>query len=112
MAFYQNTIECIEKTQFKPKWSKFYPNIEFIETCIEKREMFVCTKDDSIISCVVLNNRFNPEYENINWTVDVKPCEIIIIHAFAVSPDFTGKGIGKEIFNQIKENAIKNNKKQ
>ena len=43
--------------------------------------------------------------------INAKPDEIIIIHAFAVTSNLAGKGIGKEIFNQIKENSLKNNKK-
>lgn len=109
LEFYQNTIDSIKGSEFKPKWSRDYPNLEFIEKSIEKKELHICSKDNEIIACAVLNNHFNPEYENINWICDAKPHEIIIIHAFAVDSNHTGKGIGKEVFNQIKANAFKNN---
>ena len=111
LEFYQNIIDSIEGTQFKPKWSKHYPNLEFIKTSIEKQEMYVHTKDNDIIACVVLNNRFYPEYDNIDWIIEAEPEEIVIIHTFALTSDFAGKGIGREIFNQIKNNALKNNQK-
>jgi RimJ/RimL family protein N-acetyltransferase len=109
LRFYQDVIDSIKGTEFKPKWSEHYPNLEFIETSIEKQEMHVYSKDGKIIAGVLLNNRFNPEYDNINWICDAKPQEITVIHTFAVTSDYTGKGIGKEIFNQIKNNAIENN---
>ena len=111
LKFYQNVIESIEDSEFEPKWGRHYPNLEFIKTSIEKQELYVYTNDKMIIASVVLNNRFNPEYENINWICNSKPQETIIIHTFAVTPDYAGKGIGKEIFNQIKDDAVKKNKK-
>lgn len=111
LKFYQNVINSIKDTAFRPKWNENYPNLEFINTKIEKQELFISTKDDKIISSVVLNNRFEPDYENINWNVNAKSDEIIIIHTFAVFPTLTCKGIGKEIFREIKINAITNHKK-
>lgn len=111
LKFYQDVIDSIENTEFRPKWNDNYPDMEFIEKSIGKEELHICTKDDEIIACVVLNNRFDPEYININWNVDASSDEIIIIHTFAVSSNLTGKGIGKEIFSQIKNEAMKNNKK-
>lgn len=111
LEFYRNVINSLEGTEFKTRWSERYPNLEYIETGIQKGEVYVHTENGKIIACLALNNRFEPEYENIKWMTDAEPQEIIIIHAFAVDSDFAGKGIGKEIFNQIKENAIKNNQK-
>ena len=111
LKFYQNTIDSIKGTQFKPIWGKHYPNLEFIESSIEKQEIYICTKEGNIIACVVLNNDFDPKYEDIDWIINAEPLETVIIHAFAVTSDFAGKGIGKEIFKQIKDNAMDNNQK-
>lgn len=111
LKFYQNIISSIEGSEFKPKWNEHYPNLKFIEKSIEKEELYLCSKDNRIIACAVLNNRFPPEYGDINWIIDAKPDEIVIIHAFAVDSDYAGKGIGKEIFNQIENDAWKNNRK-
>ena len=111
LEFYRGVIDSIRDSDFKPKWSDRYPNIEFIEKSIEKRELYICTENDHIISCVVLNNRFDPEYENIEWNIDAEPAETLIIHTFAVNSESAGKGIGKELFSQIKSNALSNNLK-
>ena len=108
LKFYKDTIDSLKGSEFKPKWSNKYPNLEYLERCIKKEELYICTENDNIIASVVINNSFNPDYENINWNYTAKSQdEIIIIHAFAVSPDYSGKGIGREIFNQIEYNAIK-----
>ena len=111
LEFYQKVIDSTRGSEFNPKWNRNYPNLKFIEGCVEKEELYVCTEEDNVISCVVLNNRFDPEYENIEWTINATPQEIVIIHTFAVSSDFAGRGIGKEIFNQIRDNALTNNQK-
>ena len=110
LEFYQNVINSLKGSEFRPKWNERYPNPEYIKTNIEK-EVYICTKNREIIACVVLNNRFDPEYEDINWNVNANPNEIIVIHTFAIASDSTGKGIGKEIFGQIKTYGLKNNKK-
>lgn len=111
LEFYRKVIDSIKDSEFRPKWNESYPNLEFIKTSIEKDELYVCTKDDMIIACAVLNNRFDPEYEDVNWNVNAKSDEIIIIHTFAVFTELAGNGIGKEVFTQIKDNAIKDGKK-
>ena len=111
LEFYKNVINSIKGSEFKPKWGEHYPNLVFIETSIVKQELYIYAQNDDIIACVVLNNQFDPEYENLNWISNAKPPEIIIIHTFAVTSDYAGKGIGKEIFNQIKEKAMQNKQK-
>lgn len=111
LKFYQDIIDSIRQSEFKPKWGKHYPDLEFVKASIEKREMHVYSNEGDIIAGVVLNNRFDPEYENVDWMVDAKPQETLIIHAFAVASNYAGKGIGKEIFTHIKSTAEKNNQK-
>ena len=111
LKFYQNVIKSINGSEFKPKWNERYPNLEYIKTNIEKEDLYICTKNCEIIASVVLNNRFNSEYENINWNVNAEPNEIVVIHTFAITSNLAGKGIGKEIFGQIKTCALQKNKK-
>lgn len=111
LEFYRDVIDSIKGSEFNPKWNETYPNLEYIKTCIETKELYVFANDDEIIACVVLNGSFNPEYENIAWSANAKEGEIVVIHTFAISSEFMGKGIGREIFNQIKNCALENGKK-
>ncbi len=108
LKFYRNLISSIQDSEFKPKWNDNYPNLEFIEDSILKEELYVYREKD-IIASVVVNNEFGEEYSDVKWQMDAKPSEIVVIHTFAVNS--MGKGIGKEIFNQIVTSAIKKNKK-
>lgn len=108
LEFYRNQIISIEDSEFKPKWNDDYPNLEFIENSILKEEMYVYGKNN-ITACVVVNDEIGEAYSDVEWHTDVETSKVIVIHAFAVNS--MGKGIGKEIFNQIVDSAIKNNKK-
>ena len=83
LIFYRNVIDTIKGTQFNPKWSEAYPDLEYIETSIRKGQLYVSTDDNGVIASVVLNNCFDPEYVNVNWSVDAEPDEITVMHAFA-----------------------------
>ena len=109
LQFYRNLIDSIEGSEFKPKWSEDYPDLEYIKSSIEKEELYLYKEDNDIVSSIVLNHEFNPEYKDIVWNIDAKSDEIIVMHAFAVDSNFSGKGIGKEVFNQIKSNALEKN---
>ena len=111
LEFYKIIIANSKSSQFNPKWNKNYPNLEFIKSSIIKEELLILNENENIIASIIVNNYFNKEYENLNWIVNAKYGEFAAIHAFAVHPEYSGKGIGKNIFNQIKDNALKNNQK-
>ncbi len=77
LEFYQNVINSINGTEFNPKWNERYPNLEYIKTNIEKEELYICTKNSEIIACVVLNNRFDPEYECITGALMQIPMKLL-----------------------------------
>ena len=108
LKFYQKIISDIKGSEFMPKWSESYPNLEYIEDSILKGELYVNSKG-SIAACAVLNNEFGHDYSNVKWHVNAKLEEIVVIHTFAVG--LIGKGMGKDIFDYILKEAKKNNKK-
>lgn len=109
LEFYRNIIFSIENSEFKPEWSDAYPDLEFIENSILNETMYVYSSDNGIDACVVVNNEFGEGYDDVKWHVNAEASQIIVIHAFAVNSK--GKGIGREILNQIEKTAIKNNRK-
>lgn len=111
LKFYRKIISSLDNSGFDPKWNEKYPNLIFIEKAISKKELYIYKKHDSIIASAVINHEFGEEYDNINWIIDAEPHETTAIHTFAIDPNFRGIGIGKKIFNEIKENCLKNNQK-
>jgi len=110
LAFYKDIINTTDE-EFNPKWNDNYPNSEFIENSIIKKELYIARKDEMIISSVIVNDDFDSHYDDTDWIVNAKKDEIAAIHTFAVNPACRGRGISKRIFDIIKSHCLKNNKK-
>ena len=111
LKFYHRIIESIRDSDFKPKWNNEYPNLEFIEKSIKKEELYIYTKNNIIISSLILNDSFDVDYSYVNWSFNAKLDEITVMHAFAIDSKFRGKGLGRKIFDEIKDITMANNKK-
>lgn len=77
LDFYQNIIETIKDSEFNPKWSKYYPNLEYIKTSIDNGELYIYTENENIVASVVLNNGFDPEYTDVNWITNAKQMKLL-----------------------------------
>lgn len=111
LAIYKSIISSSETGEFNPKWNENYPDLKYIEDSISHEELYVFTANEKIIASVVVNNMFDDAYNDAEWIIDAEPCEITIIHAFAVNPKCRSKGYARKIFELIKQNALKNNQK-
>lgn len=111
LNFYKNVIDSIENTEFKPKWNENYPNLKFIKKSILSEELWIYKPKNKIIASIIINNEFLNEYDDVIWLTNPKSDEIVIIHTYAINPNYMGNKIGMKIINKIKENALKNNKK-
>lgn len=111
LKFYENVIESIKDSDFKPKWNEKYPNLDYIKSSIDKEELYIYTDNTKIVSSFILNNEFDNDYSNVKWQVDADDNEITIIHTFAINSIYRSKGLSSEIFNEIKKIALNNNQK-
>ncbi|WP_296895199.1 GNAT family N-acetyltransferase [uncultured Methanobrevibacter sp.] len=109
LNFYENVIDSIENSEFNPKWNENYPNLEFIRKSISSGGLQIFKPNNKTLASIVINNEFSKEYNDIAWLTDSKSDETIILHAFAINPNHRGEGIEMKIFDEIKENALKNN---
>lgn len=81
------------------QWNECYPTRETFTDNMKNNNFFVFQKDGKIIGTVVLNESQDKEWERAQWKFCEEP--ILVIHAFALSPDFQGKGYGKEAYELI-----------
>lgn len=75
------------------QWDDIYPNEETLVGDIMNREMYVLTDGIQILSCVVLNEDQDTQYENGAWRD--REGRIVVIHRLCVNPDFQGCGLGR-----------------
>lgn len=108
--FYYSLIDAMEDAEYKPGWEKdIYPTQEFLIRSIESNELYIGEMDGQMVSCMVVNHGYNDGYKDIQWSVEVKDSELFVIHALGVNPVFSGKGIAKQMVQQVIKIAHENN---
>ena len=88
---------------------KIYPAQEFLISSIKSKELYIGEMDRQIVSCMVVNHKYNDGYKDIQWSVEVSDSELFVIHALGVNPMFSGKGIAKQMVQQVIKIAHENN---
>lgn len=107
--FYYDLIDRMEDAEFKPGWERdIYPTQEFLVQSIRNGELFVAEVDDRIVSCMVVNHKYNAGYKDISWSIEATDSELLVIHALGVHPMYSGKGIAKQMVQHVIDTARKN----
>lgn len=110
--FYYSLIDAMENAEYKPGWEKdVYPTLKYLSESIDHGELYMGESDGNIISCMIVNHKYNEGYNSIKWSVDADDSEILVIHALGVHPDFSGRGIAKQMVQKVidiaRQNGIK-----
>ncbi|PJJ66857.1 GNAT family N-acetyltransferase [Chryseobacterium geocarposphaerae] len=84
------------------QWQQGYPNLDTVESDIEKGFGYVLTVDGEIAvySALILNDE--PAYSTIEgaW---LSNGEFVVVHRVAVDEKFAGEGMVKKLFDHIEE---------
>lgn len=106
---YDKVAEYCETTVNYPCWIKgVYPAKATALKGIEKKELFVLKTEGKIAGTVILNDVQDKSYSELNWNVEAKGKEVLVIHTLAIHPDFFNCGIASILINFIEEFAQKN----
>ncbi len=75
------------------QWLEGYPNREIIEEDVRDESVYVLEEDGIIKSMVVLNEKQDPEYQELNWLTS-KDSKNLVVHRLATLPEYQGQGLG------------------
>lgn len=110
--FYHSLIDAMKDVKYKPGWEKdIYPSNEYLFESIVNHELYIGIIDEKIISAMIINHEYNESYSKVNWNIKADKDEIMVIHALGVHPDYSGRGIGKELVLKAIEIAKQNHHK-
>ena len=110
--FYYELTDSLASSQYSPGWERdIYPTQEWLIESIEKQKMYLGELNGKIVSCMVVNQEYNDGYKEIDWKVDAKDSELLVIHALGVAADYSGRGFAKQmvryVIDMAKEQGIK-----
>lgn len=104
--FYYSLIDAMKDAPYQPGWEKdVYPTQAFLIRSIENGELYIGEMDGQIASCMVVNHEYNDGYRDIHWSVEAEDHELLVIHALGVHPMFSGRGIAKQMVQQVIDTA-------
>jgi ribosomal protein S18 acetylase RimI-like enzyme len=101
----QNAIIEMKRDNI-PQWDDQYPNRDILKEDIEKEQLYIVTLNSSIITVYVLNEEYDEQYRNGNWSSD--KLSFRIIHRLCVNPNYQNMGLGGKVLNHI-EQELKDN---
>lgn len=100
--FYYELTDAMQDAEFQPGWQRdIYPTQEFLQESIRDGEFYIGELDGVLAAGMVVNHKYNEGYEQIHWSVQVPDEQLLVIHALGVHPDFTGRGLAKEMARYV-----------
>ena len=111
-AFYDRVVSWLDNHVNYPKWTYgVYPSEQSAREMTKTGLQYVCEDEDRIIGAFVLNTDPQGDYQKGKWTQELDDGEYMVIHAFALDPDYQGKGYGSEVIrfciNKAKDEGFK-----
>ena len=98
-AFYDEIIKFMDANNVNyPKWIyKVFPSIDYALDAARAENLFVCVDGEKILAAFVLSENPEGDYSKVKWSKNLVAGEYLVLHAFAVAPNFWRRGLGKKI---------------
>lgn len=89
------------------QWQSGYPNLNTVNSDIEKAYCYLLTEGEKILASAALIFNNEPTYEAIDgaW---LSNGDFLVVHRVAVSDEVLGKGIASRFFTEIEKFAKEN----
>lgn len=92
---YYELNEYLERGINYPGWRRdVYPVRQNAVEGIRENALFIARKEGKIIGSIILNHKPEKAYEAVKWNIEEEYANIIVIHTFAVHPQYLKCGIG------------------
>ena len=104
MAFYEVMIDATTGTDNDPKWvSGLHPSREELLEAIDEGQLLVAIhqSDNAIVAGVIVDQRWNPGYDQGAWQVMADPHRVWTLHLLAVHPAYQHQGIARRFLAAI-----------
>ncbi len=102
MAFYGDVIDALKDSDIPLGWKKgVYPTREMVRRAAGQKELYLAFESEEIAGALILNREFNEGYLQVPWKTEAEPDKVSVIHAFAVSPGYRGRGTGRRLLAAV-----------
>lgn len=98
---------CIEAMRVDgiDQWDDVYPAAPSLNLDVQSDTLYVATlTDQTIVGSFVLNDRQEPEYSAVNWTIHGVP--VAAVHRLMVRPDYQRRGVAGVLMRFVEQRAF------
>jgi len=74
-----------------------YPTRQTAEAGVQEDCLYVAEWKGKIIGSIILRHKPETAYLPVKWTMDLDYEKVRVIYTFAVHPDYSGQGIGRQL---------------
>ena len=105
-AFYNDLIDQMHENDYYTAWEKnVYPDEKLMAIFIEAGTMYIGIENDRIIASMVLNREGNEVYNDVRWSVDADPSQVMVLHILGVSLREKNRGLGRQMLEYARDIA-------
>lgn len=94
-------LEVIEKTEGMEQHARWvygqHPTDGMLKAYIDNKEMYAYMDGDEIAGVIAITMYQGDDYQSIAWERPLQNDEVAVLHIFAVSPAYQGKGVGRKL---------------
>lgn len=107
-------ILCITKACAKKmihngiyQWNDHYPNKSAFKKDVERDELYVLERNQTIVGCIAISTLMDKEYIPVKWLTSSE--NNLYVHRLAIHPDYQGKGYAQQLMDFAEQIAKENN---
>ena len=98
LSFYNRRCNVLGEQDFLPEGDKGgFPSEEMIRESIVAKAQFVGIEDEKIIAAYIIDHNCDPAYHSVQWQINAKTEEVMILHALRVLPEYSRRGYSKQL---------------
>lgn len=97
-----NVKKIMHEIDMIPQWDQGYPNVDVFSSDILEKNLYVYVEKNTIMGYIVVNNEEDEEAKKVNYR---EYNSYIVIHRFAVFPEYRNQGIAQKLINYVFEKA-------
>lgn len=96
--FYDTLCQWLEDAGNPPRWQKgVYPNNDTAWEGTKAGACYLLRVGRSLAGTVILNTEQPEAYKTVNWQFPAPENGALVVHTLAVSPQFSGLGLGSRL---------------
>lgn len=97
---YDKLHSHLESNTNYPGWRRgMYPTRAEAEKGVAEKTLYVAKNDNKIVGSIILNHEVQEAYSISEWSVKAEIEEILVVHTFAIHPQYIRCGVGKTLLN-------------